>query len=106
MESLLQERQGTAWVSSKKIYDKSSAVAEIGDRGHKIDMGRKERGCSAQFAETWDPVIQYVAWAKVYFRTKWCPHPSSRVATRDMKWKLNFYAERPETTRIRWNNAK
>jgi len=29
-----------------------------------------------------------VAWAEVYFHTKWCLHPSSRFATIDMNQKL------------------
>jgi len=27
------------------------------------------------------PITQYVAWAEIYFRTKWRLHPSSRLAT-------------------------
>ena len=33
-------------------------------------------------------LIQYVAWAEVYFRTKWRLHPSSRLAIIDMGQKL------------------
>jgi len=33
-----------------------------------------------------------VAWAEVYFRTKWRLHPSSRFATIDMGRKLRGYA--------------
>jgi len=48
-----------------------------------IDMGRKEGGCCAPFAESWDPP-SYTMWpAEVYFRTKWHLHPSSRLATID-----------------------
>jgi len=38
----------------RKNHYKSSAVAEMGDRGH-IDMGRKVRGCCAPFAGGWVP---------------------------------------------------
>ena len=40
------------------MANKSSAVAEIGDRDHRsTDMGRKEGGgCCAPFTESWDPV--------------------------------------------------
>jgi len=33
-----------------------------------------------------------VAWAVVYFRTKWRLHPSSRLATTDTNRKLGGYA--------------
>jgi len=67
-----------------KSYNKSSAVAEMGDRGHNRH-GRKEgRGCCAPFADSWDHVYYNVACAEVYFRTKWRVHPSSHLATIDM----------------------
>ena len=34
------------------------------------------------------PVSHNVAWAEVYFRTKWCLHPSSRLTIIDMDRKL------------------
>jgi len=40
-------------------------------------MGRKEGGYCAPFAESCDSVYYNVAWAEVYFRTKWRLHPSS-----------------------------
>ena len=48
-----------------RIGNKSSAVAEMGDRGH----NRQEGGCCAPFAESWDPIQYNVAWAEVYFRS-------------------------------------
>ena len=37
-----------------KLLDKSSTVAEMGYRGHNRH-GRKEGGCCAPFADSWDP---------------------------------------------------
>jgi len=36
----------------------------------------------------WFPEQHNVAWAEVYFRTKWSVHPSSHLATIDMGGKL------------------
>jgi len=36
--------------------NKSSAVAEMGDRGHHNRHGSKRGGCCAPFAERWEPV--------------------------------------------------
>jgi len=36
------------------IRNKSSAVAEMGDRGH--NRHRPKRGCCVRFVESWDPV--------------------------------------------------
>jgi len=69
------------------ILYKSSAVAEMGDRGHNRHEP-KRGGCCAPFAESWDPVKYNVAWAEVYFRTKWRLDPSSRLATIDVGQKL------------------
>jgi len=71
--------------------NKSSAVAQMGDRGHNRHRP-KTGGCCAPFAGSWDPVSHNVAWAKLYFRTKWSLHPSSRLATIDMGQKLGGYA--------------
>jgi len=60
--------------------NKSSAVAEMGDRGDNRH-GPKRGGCCAPFAEHWEPVYYNVACAEVYFRTKWHLHPSSRLVT-------------------------
>ena len=71
------------------IENKSSEVAEMGDRGHNRH-GPKRGGCCAPFAggRSWVPVQHNVAWARVYFCTKWYLHPSSRLATIDMGRKL------------------
>ena len=37
------------------LYNKSSAVAEMGDRGHNR-YGPKRGGCCASFADSWEPV--------------------------------------------------
>ena len=42
-------------VSVKIMINKSSAVAEMGDRGHNRH-GRKRGGYSAPFVESWGPV--------------------------------------------------
>jgi len=42
---------------------------------------------------TWGWIPVYVAWAAVYFCTKWCLHPSSRLATIDMDRKLGSCAK-------------
>jgi len=70
----------------------SSAVAEMGDHGHNRH-GPKRGGCCAPEL---DPVQYNVAWAEVYFCTKWCLHPSSRLATTDMNRKL--WATTPSNT--------
>jgi len=46
-----------------------------------IGMGRKEGGGSASFADSWETKV---AWAEIYFRTKWRLIPSSRLTTIDM----------------------
>jgi len=54
-----------------------------------IDVGRKERGLLCPFCGQLGPRLIYnVAWAEIYFRTKWRLHPSSRLATIDMNRKL------------------
>jgi len=61
------------------MYNKCSAVAEIGDRLATIDMGREEGGCMlCRFRGDRE---HNVAWTKVYLRTKWHRDPSSRLAT-------------------------
>jgi len=56
----------------------------MGDRGHNRH-GPKRWGAAvrARFAQRLD-----VAWAEVYFRTKWRLHPPSRLATINMGQKL------------------
>ena len=43
------------WTKSKLSKNRSSAVAEMGDRGHNRH-GPKRGGCCAPFVESWDPV--------------------------------------------------
>jgi len=43
------------YIRPTSLIYKSSAVAEIGDRGHDRH-GPKRGGCCAPFAESWDPV--------------------------------------------------
>ena len=62
--------------------DKSSAVAEMGDRGHNRH-GSKRGGmlCAFRGALGTRLIAYNVVCAEVYFRTKWHLHPSSRLAT-------------------------
>jgi len=61
---------------------KSSAVAEMGDRGHNMTWA-KRGGCCAPFPGA-GPRLIHVGWAEVYFHTKRCLHPSSHLATLDV----------------------
>ena len=63
--------------------NKSSAVAELGNRLATIDMGRKVGGCMlCPFAwEIWVPIEHNIAGTEAYMRTKWHPDPSNRFAT-------------------------
>ena len=50
----------TKWMKShnpndEKKYNKSSAVAEMGDRGHNTHVPTRG-GCCTPFAERWEPV--------------------------------------------------
>jgi len=65
-----------------RAHKKSSAVAEMGDRGHNRH-GPKRGGLLCPFRGSWDP-----AWAEVYFSTKRRLHPSSHLATIGMDQKL------------------
>jgi len=69
-----------------RLY-KSSAVAEMGKRGHDRH-GPKRGGLLCPFRGQLGLRLCNVAWAEVYFRTKWRLHPSSRLATLDMNGKL------------------
>ena len=69
-------------------FHNSSPVAETADRGHNRHGPKRGGGCCAPFVESWDPVKYNVAWVEVYFRTKWCLDPSSRLAAIDMGQKL------------------
>jgi len=66
-----------AWTLCRELCIKSSAVAEMVDRGHSRH-GPKRGGCCAPFTGGAGPLYHSVAWAEVYFRTKWRLHPSSR----------------------------
>jgi len=72
-------------------------------------MGRKE-GLLCPFSwGSWVPVYHNVAWAEIYFRTKWHLHPSSRLATIDMaeNWGGASFREAagPHLTQRRWAEA-
>jgi len=41
--------------NDEKKYNKSSAVAEMGDRGHNTHVPTRG-GCCTPFAERWEPV--------------------------------------------------
>ena len=58
----------TIHISPAIELNKSSAVAEMGDRGHNRH-GPKIVGLLCPFRGSWDPVEYNVAWAEVYFRT-------------------------------------
>jgi len=63
---------------------KSSAVAEVGDYSHNRH-GPKREGLLCPFrGGELGPRLTQVAWAQVYFRTKWRLSPCSRLATIDM----------------------
>ena len=57
----------------------------MGDRGHNRH-GPKRKEAAVRLSR--GSVKNNVAWAKVYFRTNWRLHPSSRLATIDMGLKL------------------
>ena len=59
----------------------------MGDRDHNRH-GPKRWGLLCPFSGGWVTVQHNMAWAEVYFRTKWRLHPSSRLATIDMAQKL------------------
>ena len=70
----------------------------MGDRGHTIDMGRKEEGLLCHFRGELGPRLIQCGLgraAEVYFRTKWRLHPSSRLATIEMGRKLERGAPSP-----------
>ena len=69
--------------------NKSSAVAEMSDRGYNRHGPKIGGGLLCPFRESWDPVSYNVAWAgEVYFRTKRPLHSSSHLATIGMGQKL------------------
>ena len=76
---------------SKIFGNKSSAVDEMGDRGHNRHGPKRGGGCCAPFEGAGTP--SSTLWpdrADVYFRTKRRLHPSSHLATIDMGQKLGW----------------
>ena len=72
------------------IGGKSSAVAEMGDRGHN-GHGPKRGGAAVPLSRELGPsLIQCGACAEIYFGTKWRLHPSSHLLTIDMSQKLGW----------------
>jgi len=69
-------------------WNKSSAVADMGDRLATSDMGRKVGGgCCAPFGvEELGPHLTQcgLGRAETYLHTKWCPDPSNCLVTIDM----------------------
>jgi len=64
--------------------DKSSAVAEMGDRWATIGMGRKWGGAAVGAGSPLGPhltQLHNLAWAETYLFTKWHLDPSNRLAT-------------------------
>jgi len=51
-------------------------------------MGRKDGGAAVPLLRRARTPSNTMAWADVYFRTKWRLHPSSRLATTDIGQKL------------------
>jgi len=84
--------------------NKTSAVAEMGDRGHNIH-GPKG-GLLCPFRGAAGSPSNNVAWAEVYFRTKWNLHPSNLGHNRH--WpktggRAPFTGElSPQLTQCRW----
>jgi len=63
------------------MFNKSSAVAEMGDRMATIGMGRKwGEAAVGGWVHTGCP-SNTVAWAEAYLLTKWHLYPSNRLAT-------------------------
>ena len=59
----------------------------MGDRGHNRH-GPKTGGTDVRLSRRAGTPSNTVAWAEVYFRTKWRLHPSGHLATIDMDPKL------------------
>ena len=70
-------------------FNKSSAVAKMGDSLATIDMGLFGGGLCPFFGGViWVPIWHTVAWAEADLRIKWHLEPSSHLATIDMGRKL------------------
>jgi len=70
------------------LYNKSSVVAEMGDRLATIDMGRREGELLCPFPGELGPIKHNVAWAQIYLCIKWHLHTSSHFATIDIGRKV------------------
>ena len=77
-----------AYTYYKTTNNKSSAIAEISDRGHNRHGMKRGGSCCAPLREELGLVYYNVAWAEVYFRTKWRLHPSIHLAIIEMGQKL------------------
>jgi len=87
------ERNALVYSPENRQKDnKSSAVAEMGDRLATIDMRRKVGGvCCAPLhwgGRSWVPMQHNLAWAEAYLHTKWHLDSSSCLATIDMGGKV------------------
>ena len=71
------------------IANKSSAVAEMDDRGHNRHGPKNVWGCAPFFwGGSWVPIEHKVAWAEAYLHTKWHLDASRCLATIEMGQKL------------------
>jgi len=84
--------EGFLKVTGRQVRcNKSSAVAEIGNRLALIDMGQKLGRRAAFFGGgrgSWAHIQHNVILAEAYLHTKWQLDPSTRLATIDMGQKL------------------
>jgi len=69
------------------LYNKSLAVAEMGDRLVTINISRREGAAVPLSGGSWAP-SNNVAWAEIYLRVKWHLDPYSHFATIDMSQKV------------------
>ena len=67
---------------------KSSAVAEMGDRGHSRHGPKIGGGGAVPLSRELGPLLVQCGLSRVYFRAKRRLHPSSHLATIDMGQKL------------------
>jgi len=76
----------------KTYSNKSSSVAEMGDRGH--NRHGPKRGGGAAVPLSWGelgPHLAQCGWAQTYLHAKWHLDPSSRLATTGMSRKLGVF---------------
>ena len=76
------------WQITHNLLEKSSAVAEMGDRLATIDMGRKLGRLSPFYLGELGPHLTQCRLSRAYFPTNWHLDPSSHLATIDMGRKL------------------